>query len=493
MTDKQNDLEKSVSGTAWLTVATAVDYVLNLIVTYILARLLTPKDYGVVAAITTLVGFADIFWQLGVGTAIVQKKDLSEEDISTGHYINGILGIIVFGVVALFSAFWQSVFSIESGAMLRTYALVFIIQGFMAVPQAKLQRQCNFRAISFSKIFGFAAYGICVITLAFIGLGPWALVFGALIKDGSRMLYMQIASRMSWKIRFSVRSMKELLFFGSGLTIGKLFNYVATNGDYFVINKTLGSVELGTYNKSYNLLMYPANLVGTMIEQVLFPIFARNQDNSSKLRKAYISGNSLIAVFTIPISIVAYTVADDLILFFLGDNWQSAILPFRIMIVGLFFRTAYKLSNTLIKAIGKVYSNSFVQLIYAIMVVAGAYIGHYDGLRGVAIGVTIAFTVNYFLQFGFCVYFIRINLIGFITEMLFPVGIGAVTALSVSFISGLWDIVTNHFAVCCICSIVTFSVYFVLFGLLYHKCASEEMKSILGRLIKIFVRKTGRG
>lgn len=149
-----------------------------------------------------------------------------------------------------------------------------------------------------------------------------------------------------------------MLFFGGGLTIGKLFNYVATNGDYFVINKTLGSVELGTYNKAYNLLMYPANLVGNMIEQVLFPIFSRNQDNKEKIRKAYISGNSLIAVVTIPISIVSYMVASDLILFFLGENWVSAILPFKIMIVGLFFRTAYKLSNTLIKAVGRVYLNS---------------------------------------------------------------------------------------------------------------------------------------
>lgn len=492
MSEKQNDLTKSVNGTAWLTIATVVDYALNLVVTYVLARLLSPSDYGIVAAITTLVGFADIFWQLGVGTAVVQKRILSSEDISTGHYINGALGIAVFAVISVFSSFWQDVFSIESRSMLCTYSIIFIIQGFMAIPQAKLQRECNFKALSFSKILGFISYTIFVILFALMEFGPWALIFGALVKESTRMIYMQIASKISWKIRLSKNSARELLFFGGGLTIGKLFNYVATNGDYFVINKTLGSVELGTYNKAYNLLMYPANLVGNMIEQVLFPIFSRNQDNKEKIRKAYISGNSLIAVVTIPISIVSYMVASDLILFFLGENWVSAILPFKIMIVGLFFRTAYKLSNTLIKAVGRVYLNSFIQLVYAIMVVCGAYFGHYYGLKGVALGVTIAFTTNYFLQFLFCAYCIRLDIKKFLLEMAFPISIGIFTSFVVFFISKLWINISNHFAVCCICTIVTFLVYYILFAALFRAFASDEMKYILGRFIDIFAKKIGK-
>ena len=129
-------LMKSVKGMAWMSSSIFMDYVINLLVTYVLARLLTQADYGEVAAITVLVGFANIFWQMGVGPALIQKKNISDKELYSAQTLNIIFGVAIFAVVNIFAPFWANVFSISNVSMLRAYSLVFLFTSYNATPLA---------------------------------------------------------------------------------------------------------------------------------------------------------------------------------------------------------------------------------------------------------------------------------------------------------------------------------------------------------------------
>ena len=482
MGKQKGTLEQSINGTIWLSAASMIDYAINLMITAVLARLLTATDYGEVSAITVLVGFADIFWQIGVSQALIQKRDLQKKDIATGFYLNTALCMLVFAALVFFADFWCSVFSINSAKMLRVYAMVYIFNGIMAIPTALLQRELKFKITAAIGVLTHVIYGVAVVILAFCGFGPWALVIGMLIRYGSKALMTIVSQRACYDFRlFNKQSMKELLNFGGGFTISKIFNYLANNGDYFVINKTLGKIQLGNYQKSYNLMMYPTNLIGSNLESIFFPVFSKEQSNKEKLGRAYISANVFIALLTVPISIVAYSIAEPLVIFFLSDKWVSIVPAFKIMIIGLYFRTAYKLGIALLKGQGKVYHNAVIQAVYALLVVVGAYLGHFKGLEGVALGVTIAFTTNYFMLLFANSYFIGFKLRVFARDMIVPVIYGGVVVCLLPIIQKLWAIPSSSFIKCVVCTLIVFPIYFGMVILTAKKLLSSETNTVVDK------------
>lgn len=479
---KEGNLEESVKGTIWMSLGSLANYAINLLATYVLARLLSAADYGEVSAVTVLTGFADIFWQIGVGQALIQKKDLSKNDITTGFYINSGLCLLIFTILEVFAPFWSKVFSISSVKMLRVYTLIYIINGALAIPLALAQRNMRFKFVAIVEVVANIFWGITVVMLAFLNWGPWALVAGSLVRYTVKAIVINSKERISYDPRLCRKdSLVQLLNFGGGFTIAKAFNYIANNGDYFVINKTLGKVDLGNYQKSYNLMMYPANLVGSNLESVFFPVFSRNQSDRERLGRAFSACNVLIELVTIPISLVAFYVAKPLILFFLGSKWENVIPAFRIMIVGLFFRTAYKLSIALLKAQGKVYQNAVIQGIYAALVVGGAYIGHFWGLPGVAYGITLAFTANYFMLLLTNNHFIGFGIVHFVRDAMIPLIYAGVIIIFAPLLSDIWMLPQSDFLKCVVCTLIVFSIYFLEYLITHKIVFSKEVDETIVR------------
>lgn len=485
----KNNLENGLWGMFWMGGMTVANFLIQLVITSFLARLLSPSDYGEVAALTVLIGLADIFWMMGVGPGIVQKNEITDEDISTGQNLNILFGIIVFAIINIFADGFARLFSIYNISMLRIFSLIFIINSMYSVPQSLLQRACNFKMLAITKTLSIVVYGIVAIFLGFRGCGPWALMMGTMAQNLICMIIFLITAHIKFSIGINKKSAKELLFFGSGYTIAKLFSYIANNGDNFVINKTLGKSLLGNYTKAYQLLMYPVTLLGDTLDQVLFPILSREQSNNFQLKRAFLYGTNMIALLSAPICIVAYWAAEDLVLFFLGSQWNNVILPFRIMIIGLFFRIGYKLSDSLVIAIGKVYKRAYRQIIYAILVVVGAYIGHYKGLPGVALGVTIAFTINYFTMTSLSMRSINVSIIELARNLSPVIMNGVMCFYIVHWIIDFLGKTQNYFLNCVIITLITFILYFSSYVVIIRRLMEIEFNEFMKEIFQMIKRK----
>lgn len=490
--NEQSNLKTGVSGMLWMSASSASTTVVNLLLTMVLARLLTAQDYGIYQAIAVLVGFADMLWQLGIGPALVRKKDLKEADIETGHTINVLLGAAIVVVINMFTDFWCDVFAIESGMMLRVYSLVFIANTLMAVPKALLQRKCRFKELALCNVGGLIVHATVAVVLALLGWGAWALILSILVQYVAQTFYVLSIERMGFHFRITKESVKELMVFGCGFTLTRIFNYIAMQGDNYIVNKTMGATQLGYYGKAYNLLNYPANLVGQTIDQVLYPLMSKEQDNLLKMRRVYCAGTGLIGLVVAPITAVAIACRKELVLFVLGEQWIAVTGPLSVMICGLFFRTAYKLGNSLIRSLGRVYQSAAIQFTYAVCVIMGAYIGHFYGLSAVALGVTVAFSIMYILTTVVSAYYIRIratqilwSLVTVLAYNVAAIGLGLLVYEMIVTQVGL----TNSLLVLVLCSVLVFVIYAGFYAITHRVLATQEMHELLMKIVQVLKQK----
>jgi PST family polysaccharide transporter len=188
------------------------------------------------------------------------------------------------------------------------------------------------------------------------------------------------------------------MVFGGGFTIARIGNYLSGEADNLVVGRFLGAEALGLYSRAYYLMSVPASLFGQVLDRVLFPAMAKVQHDRRRLGLAFKRGIAVTALTILPLSVALLLLAPELIRVLLGPRWSEAIVPFQILVVGMLFRSSYKLSDSLARATGAVYRRAWRQILFAILIAVGAYLGQKWGLAGVALGVMLAITVNFMLM-----------------------------------------------------------------------------------------------
>ena len=392
--------EQAVAGVLWTSLAMGAQAVLQIIALLVLARLLSPRDWGVFAAALVVLGFSTIFSQLGVGPAIVQRPTLEGRHIRTGFTLSVLFSLTLLGLIWAGSAGMARFFAIpESVHVLQAASFVLVFQGLSAVAENLALRQLRFRWLAGVDAIAFATgfIGTAPI-LAWYGFRVWALVGAYLVQHAVRMVLLVAGQRHEKRPQLEGRAISELLYFGGGFTLGRIGNYLAGQGDNFVVGGALGPQTLGLYAYAHQLMTAPAVLVGQVLDRVLFPTMAMVQREPARLARAFRSGTAICALLTLPASLIVALVAPELVLVLLGPAWIGVVVPFRILALGMLFRASYKLSDSVARATGAVYARAGRQAVFAVAVIGGAFLGHLWGLGGVAFGVLAAITLNFVLM-----------------------------------------------------------------------------------------------
>jgi len=457
-------VEKGLSGFAWTFAGTGGQAIFQIVTLGILARLLSPAEFGVVGAAVVVTQFSNIFSELGVGPAIVQRGDLTQRHLNVGFTISILFGVLVAIAVYCTSLFTAEFFGIpDLENALKVYAIVFVFKGMSSISESLLQRDLNFKIISLidlcSYIFGYATVGI---TLAIYGFGFWSLVGAHISQSFIKMVGVMLFKHPKVKLSIERKAVKDLLHFGAGLTVGRIANYLANQGDNLVIGRTLGAEALGSYGRAYQLVVMPANTFGQVFDKVLFPTLSKVQHDKPKLAKAYRKSVSIIAWVLIPFSIFIWELSPEIIGLILGDKWMHLIWPFKILSVGISFRVIHKISDALCRAMGAVYKRACLQSIYAILVIGGAWLGHFYNITGVALCVLVSLFLNYLMMAILSLSLTKLPFRDFVIAHLPGVLQGIVLYLIINqYISLLRFYEYKSFLVIILCGIMLFLSYFV--------------------------------
>lgn len=389
---------RTVHGLAWMFVNAGGQIVLQIGVLAVLARLVTPAEFGLVAATIITITFSEILADCGIGAALIQRPRLTPEHIRCAFTLTVLLSIVVWIVVALSAPAVAAVLRLPAlTPLMRVASLTFVVRS-LTVGDFLLARRMQFRALATIELTSYVGYAVVAVTLAARGWNAWALVYGQVAQTVIYTSLVWMVSPHPWKPYLARGPVRDLAGFGGGHFLARIGDWVAMQGDNFVVGRTLGAASLGLYARSFAMMSLPANLFGQVANEVLFPAMASVQHDRDKLRTAYRHSVGVLALLALPASLVVAILGDATVRVLLGPTWVPLQAAFSVMVFGMLFRTSYKLSDSLARATGAVYRRAWRQGVFAFAVLAGAYIGHWWGIRGVAFGVLAALTTNWILM-----------------------------------------------------------------------------------------------
>jgi PST family polysaccharide transporter len=372
------------------------------LVVIVFARYLSKTANGVVAAALIVIALGQLFTEAGFGPAVIQREDLTDEHIRSAFALSLLTGlcmtVLVYVTAPLTAAFFHQP---EVEPVTRGLSFTFLLQAPGVVAMALLQRDLDFKSIaiaeSVSYFLGFAAVGVI---LAVNGAGVWSIVLAQLAQAALLTGILILRRPHPRSLRPRRKESVDLVVYAGGMTAARAFNFVALYGDNTVVGNRMSSAALGAYKNAYQLAAVPAQLLGQVMDRVIFPVISRFQANLERVANAYLRGIALVAMITIPASVVVVILAPEAIHVLLGGGhkWDDVVVPFQIFSAGLIFRTSYKISDSLARAMGTVYKRAWRQAVYAAAVVVGALIGTAFGLVWVAVGVSGAIVLNYLLM-----------------------------------------------------------------------------------------------
>lgn len=366
----------------------------------VLARVLSPDEFGLVSAAMLAINFSRVFSEGAIAPAVVQHPKLRDEHIQTAFTLS--LGASVL----LFMLLWLGAPTIAAllkaphlVPVLRVLACLQPIAGLGVIADSLLRRELRFRTIANVRIVSYGVgYGGVGIVAALAGAREWALVAANATQAILTTALLLRARPHSKRLGMDWPAARELLSFGGGFVLARIGNYAAGDGDNAVVARWLGLSALGLYDRAYQLMVAPAMLLGQVMDEILFASLARIQDDRSLVSAAYRQCIVGVALVMLPLTAVAWTLAPEIVYVVLGPAWSGVTTPFRILALGTLFRTSYKISDSLTRALGAMYRRAWRQWVYAGFVIGGAIIGQHWGLAGVAWAVLLALAVNVLLQ-----------------------------------------------------------------------------------------------
>ena len=396
--DTTKPLSKTVlRGGKWLGLAALAQALLQIVVVAVLARLLSPAEFGLVAVAGIVIDLAAGIATMGASKAIVQRAELTRHHIRAGFWISVAMGtLMTVGLHFAAGPVASALRNPSAAPMISVLALTFLIRGLGAVPEGLATRRFDFRLLAVRKLISYVlGYGAVGITAAYLGAGSWSLVYAQLAQVSLETLLLIAAVRFDCRFTTTWSAYREVFSYGSGFSVANVLNSVANQIDRTIIATNVNTAAVGLYTRAIQITRYPHRLIGKAIEDVLFPTFSGVQDDRARLTAAYYRSVGAICIIMTPVSTFFCITAAPITDLLLGPQWSEAIPLITIFGVTILFRSVQRSSVALLLALGNSWLIAALEALLIVSTAIGTLIGVKFGLIGASIGVTAAFMLHY--------------------------------------------------------------------------------------------------
>ncbi len=367
-----------------------VTQVMVLASSIIMARILTPADFGLVEISISLAVLINLVGEYGLSAEIIQRKTLTIEYLSTAFWANIAVGVIV-SILGIALAPMAGVYfdSPSAGPVLSLTALNFFINAFGVVQRSQLIREMVFGKIARIEMAAMVGFAVVSTVLALVGWGVYSYVLGWLGRTllMAIALFLSAAWRPAWTFRWAL--FKEMFRFGSNVMVGKTLQYFGGNVDRFILWKGLGSVGLGYYGLARRAPATLASLLNSILIKVAYPVLANVQEDRSKLKSAYLRIVQLSSWLVFPALFLMSVLAGPFVRVIFGPQWEAAVFPLRLLAFLPCSVVIFVPCDSAFQAVGQpdlVWKN---QAIRTAMYVVSILIGLWGGIDGVAIAILV--------------------------------------------------------------------------------------------------------
>jgi PST family polysaccharide transporter len=324
----------AIKGLAWNFISEGTAQIFRFIVTLFLARLLLPEEFGVMGMASIFIGLISTFNELGLTAAIIQRKDVTNDHLTTSFSVGLIVGVGVCLLIIASAPFISDFFhEPRLEQMLFVLSFIFLISPFYFVNIALLSKQLNFRSLALVNIASEIISGTLAILLALNGFGAWSLVWKIVLSNVMIAFGAWIVCPWRPSLQFNISRFKELSSFSFNYVSSKMINYVQGNVDNITVGRFLGAVSLGYYSIAYQLITFPFRRISVLISNVTFPTFSAIKDEQERLCSGYLKVVAYVSIITLPMLAGLFMLAPEFVTIVLGEKWVPAILPIRILAI----------------------------------------------------------------------------------------------------------------------------------------------------------------
>lgn len=300
---------------------------IQIIIEIILARIIDPKNYGLIGLASIFIVFGSVLLDSGFSKAIIQKIDRTKKDFATMFYLNLILSIVVYSII-FFSANYIGDYFTEPQLplVIKILCLNLIITGFTLVQRTKLEIELNFKKQASISLTSVIISGIVSITLAYNGFGVWALVFQSILMNVISLVQYFYYNPIFYSFRdVSKKSFNHMFKFGGHLTLSALIQAIYQNSFSFLIGKNISATALGIYNKSNQFTLMPISVLTNVVNRVTYPEFSKCQNDNEFLQNAHLRFLKYFSYFIFPIFFSFAAISNEFVVLFLGEKWLEAV------------------------------------------------------------------------------------------------------------------------------------------------------------------------
>lgn len=447
----------------------------------LLARILMPADFGLIAMIAIFVSIGQSLTDSGMTSSLIRNNENTEMDYGTVFISNLGISVAIYIVIFFIAPFISSFYGqIELTNLLRIYSLVFVFNSFSAVQLAKFSKELNFKIQFVYQIPAILASALIGIIMAYNDFGVWSLVWLNVLQ--ALFFSVVLWSIYPWrpKLIFNKEVFRSHFSFGYKLTLSGLLNTIYLNLYKIIIGKYFSPTNVGYFTQADNLRLFPVNQLSTVLNKVTFPLFASISDNTPKLKQAYMSALRLVLSISSAIMFVLMYIAEPLFYVVFGEKWLPAVPYFQILCIASIFLPIGTYNLNILKVKGR--SDLFfkVEVIKKIIGVIALLISIPYGIQAMVWALCITNVFFAYLNGYFSGKFINCSLIEQLISTLTVVLIAFIPIICLKVLNEyVYNIASFHFIVQIAVGIIVYFILYIPLVLIFNKKLLKDIKTII--------------
>ena len=431
---------KILKGFSWTATERVVSQLVIFIIGIVVARLVTPSEYGVLGILMVFINVSSVFVDIGLGNSLIYYNELKKRDLYTTFSMNIFISISLILLIYLSSSLIEEFYNLENLALyLQVISLTILFNAFLVVPTAILKVNLNFKSLAISNMCSSVASGILAIVMAYHGYGIWALIAQVMVRSFLQASFLVVMSKWIPRLIFYKESCIRLYRYGINLITASCLTKVTEEGISFFLGKVFLPYNLGIYTRATQFSVLPSTSIGNVIISVLFPTLSLVKDDKDKFKQIYNAIIKIMSALSMPVFVILVVIAEPFIRLVLTEKWIEVVPFLQVFCIGRLLFPVSNVTEQALNAVGR--SDLFLKQQIWKMAVKALFIlpALFFNIYIVAIADALSSMVAYFVTTMIAREVLSIGVFGqlrsIVLYMLFALGAGVMAYYCGSFIS----------------------------------------------------------
>lgn len=419
----------------WVLGSSSISQIISFIFGIVLARLLTPEAFGLIAMTLAIIGIAGLLSNFGLGSALVHLKDANSSHYNSVFWLNTGIGFTLTVACFFLSEGVANFYDRpELEKITQVLSICFLINAMNLVSRKRLVKNLNFKALAITDFSAMTISAIVAIFCAMHDFGYWSLVIQQIVRATIDLIFATLQAKWLPSLEFSTKATKELFSFSFNVFLVSLVQYIGSQADKVIVGKYLGAESTGLYDKAISLMMMPTTAISHAVSPVLFPSFSQIQDDTVKIASIFTRAISVVSLITFPMMLGLLVISDNLVSVILGQQWLEVIPILKILCFCGLAISVGTMSGSIYLSQGRTDLQLKVNLVTQAVRVTAIACGVPWGVIGVTIGFTAGTIISVLVSWIVAGNIIQLRLLTILKTLLPNILLATLMALALHFL-----------------------------------------------------------